>query len=78
MEGENINAMLLRQRTTELPFTARIEGSRLILNPKLAEEHEPVSVEFAQTQWYRVNLFNEAGIPAMPFRLDVRPKLEKD
>ena len=47
-------------------YTFAIEGNKLILNVEQAEE-EPLQVKFARTSWYQVNLYNSAGIPAIPF-----------
>lgn len=41
----------------------------LILTSKVFETAKEVRVSFAQRPYYRVNLYNEAGIPAIPFEL---------
>lgn len=52
-------------RRTEIPFTADVEGEKLVI--RLPEGTGRVSIEFARTRWYLVNLYNQAGIPAIPF-----------
>ncbi|MDE7067509.1 MAG: hypothetical protein K2O83_07530, partial [Schaedlerella arabinosiphila] len=52
-------------RRTEIPFTADAEGEKLVI--RLPEGTGRVSIEFARTRWYLVNLYNQAGIPAIPF-----------
>lgn len=56
------------QRTdhrTEIPFTADVDGEKLRI--RLPEGTGTVTIEFARTRWYLVNLYNQAGIPAIPF-----------
>lgn len=50
---------------TEISFTADVEGEKLVF--RLPEGTGRVSIEFARTRWYLVNLYNQAGIPAVPF-----------
>lgn len=50
---------------TEIPFTADVDGEKLVI--RLPEGTGTVTIEFARTRWYLVNLYNQAGIPAIPF-----------
>lgn len=50
------------------PATAVIRGSRLEVSaPQVAE---PVAVRYGFCNFFRVNLYNKAGLPAVPFRSD--------
>ena len=53
-----------------LPF--RYEASGDVLKITLREKTDrPLKVLFARTNWYSVNLYNSAGIPAFPFACEV-------
>ena len=52
-------------RREEIPVDADVEGEKLVI--LLPEGTGKVSVEFARTRWYLVNLYNQADIPAIPF-----------
>lgn len=67
--GETVNALTVSCGEKEIPYTAQTAGDCLkILLHEPAEGR--VRVAFAQGDWYQVNLFNEAGIPAIPFRAE--------
>lgn len=66
IEGEKLNAMLVETDGKECAFTAKTDGNRLILTME-QEEEKDWKVSFAETSWYRVNLYNAAHIPAVPF-----------
>ena len=47
-------------------YHASTSGADLII--ELADEpHGSVTLRFGQTNWHRINLFNSAHIPALPF-----------
>lgn len=51
-----------------IPYEAKIHGDKVILT--LSEDtKEPLSIEFAYSSWFLVNLYNQAGIPAKPFKV---------
>lgn len=66
IEGETVNALAVTCEGTELTYSARTETDRLVI--LLSEPVKGrVRIAFAQGDWYQVNLFNETGIPAIPF-----------
>lgn len=64
--GAECNALELLSDGTPVPFQAGARGDRLVLAPNEPIEG-PIEVRFAQDNWYRMNLYNGAMIPAVPF-----------
>lgn len=62
--GDTINALLVNSR----PCPGRIEGDSVILSLPAAERW---IIDFAQTPYYEVNLYNREGIPAIPFTVEL-------
>jgi sialate O-acetylesterase len=53
-----------------IPATAAIEGDRVVVSsPEVAK---PVAVRYGWANVPNVNLYNRAGLPASPFRTDVK------
>ncbi|MCI6043747.1 hypothetical protein MR857_10555 [bacterium] len=52
-------------------FQAETKGNQMILTVEKMPEN-PIEISFAQGSWYQINLFNSAGIPAIPFRIIVQ------
>ncbi len=50
------------------PATATVQGSKLELSAP--EVPQPVAVRYGYGNFFRVNLYNKAGFPAVPFRTD--------
>jgi sialate O-acetylesterase len=70
IRGDELAAMEVICDGKPVEFTASVDGEELVLT--LAEEYScPADVRFAKTAWYLVNLYNKAGIPAVPFTLKV-------
>ena len=66
IRGDELAAMEVICDGKPAGFTSSVEGETLVLT--LAEEYSgPAEVRFAKTKWYLVNLYNKAGIPAVPF-----------
>lgn len=70
VKGEKINALSIRSETGEIHYTFRIDQNRIILETEDLGAGE-VSIAFAKTNWYCVNLYNQAGIPAVPFQISL-------
>ncbi|HJD45982.1 MAG TPA: sialate O-acetylesterase [Candidatus Mediterraneibacter norfolkensis] len=47
------------------------EGKKLIIPINIEVANDRFRLEFAQSGYYKVNLYNEAGIPAMPFSISI-------
>lgn len=68
VKGERIEALRVTSLNEDIPFTAEVDGEQVIIH--LQEQQEgALKVELAQTAWYLINLYNKAGIPAIPFSL---------
>lgn len=70
LDGESVAALQVVQDGEEIPYTAKVEGSKLILSLK-RDHRRPAELRFAQGAWYRVNLYNSADIPAIPFVVEI-------
>ncbi|MBQ5960766.1 MAG: hypothetical protein IJL53_08930 [Firmicutes bacterium] len=56
--------------TSPSALMAEIGGNTLRLTFADGTDHAKVKVRYAQTAYYKVNLYNEAGIPLLPFSWD--------
>ncbi len=69
IQGKEVEALEIRQGEKKISFRAEAAGDQIVITP--AENISgKVSITFAQGKWYRVNLYNSAGIPAIPFQLE--------
>lgn len=68
VEGDAINALDVLVDGEAVSFSAHAEDNRLVI-----ELEEPVAddvcIRFAQANWFCINLYNSAHIPALPFEL---------
>lgn len=76
VEGSEIQGLQVNQDGWEQKFSFRLEGEQLILLMDGASESQ-IEITFAQGKWYQVNLYNQAHIPAVPFRICCGPVGEK-
>ena len=68
VEGESVNALEVLAGGKPIAFDAHAEGDCLVIDPDGQPAGE-VRVRFARTNWYCVNLYNSAHIPALPFEV---------
>ncbi len=70
IKGEQMNALSVIADGKPVSFSVKIRDHVLCLYAEDFKEAHRVKVDFAQTQWYQVNLYNEAEIPAVPFSFE--------
>ncbi len=70
IEGGELEAMQILCGGAEIPFDSEADDAELILTLK-EEPGELLQIRFAQTCWCCVNLYNRAGIPAVPFEYTI-------
>ncbi|XCP85564.1 sialate O-acetylesterase [Roseburia hominis] len=67
VEGDKVEAFSVTSGEDEIAYTEMIAGETIILNLP-SDRYDRLTVQFACDGWYRVNLYNQAGIPAIPFK----------
>lgn len=73
ISGGALNAMRIISEDGPVKMQAcSIDDNILTLKTKNASEKKHLCVEFAWTPYHEVNLYNEAGIPAKPFRIEIK------
>lgn len=70
IQGEKINALSVTSEENEISFEEEIQGEYLWIHMPKDFKETLIKVDFAQTQWFRVNLYNKAKIPAIPFSFE--------
>ncbi len=70
LAGAEANALELLRDGEPVSFQAGTRGERLVIAPDKPTT-DPLEVRFAQTNWFRTNLYNAAGIPVLPFAVRV-------
>ena len=69
VRGGQVDALKLKSGDEELPYRFAVSGDCLELIAENAGDR-PITVAFARDAWYLVNLFNSAGLPAIPFEIN--------
>lgn len=69
VKGDTVEGLHVFAGENEKNYTFTTEGKKLILHMEQTED-EKLQIRFAKTSWYCVNLYNSAGIPAIPFETD--------
>lgn len=69
VDGDKVNALKVITESHEIDYSFMVSDENIVLN--LPESITgKITVKFARDLWYRVNLYNQAGIPAIPFEAD--------
>lgn len=66
VKGDKVEGLHVFAGEEEKAYTFTVAENKLVLQMEQVED-EPLEVKFARTSWYQVNLYNSAGIPAIPF-----------
>lgn len=74
VQGETLSAMHAFADGRGTEFTFRIENDMLILQAAAFATAKKVRLAFAETPYYKVNLYNGAGLPACPFTAELSEK----
>lgn len=68
VDGDKMNALEVVTGEEEINYTLTVSGERIILKMSQATDRK-ITIKFARDPWYQVNLYNQAGIPAIPFEV---------
>lgn len=73
ISGGALNAMRIISEDGAIKMkSCSVDGNVLTLKTDCAGEKKQLRVEFAWTPYHEVNLYNEAGLPAKPFRVEIK------
>lgn len=73
ISGGALNAMRIITEDGPVKIqSCAVDGNTLTLKTNCLSKKKQISVEFAWTPYHEVNLYNEAGLPAKPFRIEIR------
>lgn len=70
LKGDKINGLYLRNNSEILEYEFEIadESINIFLEKDITGK---INIEFAQEQWFCVNLYNEADLPVFPFKITI-------
>ena len=73
IKGDKLNAIKVFSTDGRVKINSCcVVGNRLILRTENAKVRNDIRAEFAWTPYHVVNLYNEAGLPAKPFIIEVK------
>lgn len=73
ISGGALNAMKIISEDGAIKMkSCSVDGNILTLKTDCAGEKKHLRIEFAWTPYHEVNLYNEAGLPAKPFRITIK------
>lgn len=68
LRGDQVNALKVSTESNVISWQAEVHGKDLVLILQ-QDVTGMLQIDFAQGKYYQVNLYNKAGIPAIPFSL---------
>ncbi|MCM1175950.1 MAG: sialate O-acetylesterase [Blautia sp.] len=66
LKGGEVNALAVSDGGEEIRYSAAVSGEEIVIT-LCKDVPGALTVKFARGPWYQVNLYNRAGIPAIPF-----------
>lgn len=70
IKGNKINALDITANGNVIDSEVSISYNKIIVQFNKIP-NDPVKISFAQNAWYQINLYNSAGIPAIPFEIRI-------
>lgn len=72
--GDNINALQVFADGRQIQdYEAFVNGPQLIVTGTALVQAKNIRIAFARTGYYEVNIYNEGGLPVLPFELVLEP-----
>ena len=71
IEGGAIAALQVYDGETQISYEAETVGEALVIRLTQPRTAGALRISLAKERWYRVNLYNAAGLPAVPFELEI-------
>ena len=69
--GDRINALQVFADGRQIhDYEAQVSGPQLIVTGTALAQAENIRIAFARTDYYEVNIYNEGGLPVLPFELE--------
>lgn len=68
LKGDAVSALIVSDGEAEIKYSATISGEEIVIT-LCRDVSGTLTVKFARGAWYQVNLYNRAGIPAIPFEV---------
>lgn len=73
IKGDKLNAIKLFSEDGRVKiYSCKVKDNALLLKTENAKKKNHIRVEFAWTPYHEVNLYNEADLPAKPFKFKIR------
>ena len=66
LKGDKVNALIIDDGEQAIDYSAVVSGEEVAVTLS-GDVSGIITVKFARNAWYQVNLYNQAGIPAIPF-----------
>lgn len=69
VDGNRINSLLLLIDNEAVDYDFSVDKNSVLLSNEKIECNNKIEIRFAWSGYYKVNLYNEGGLPAFPFKI---------